>query len=111
MTAIPTALPAFLAEQNGTLPCTSASASVGPFTIGDVWYVTNIGGTEAFIAFGNANVTTTAGQTSTAQVPDGGMSVPPGVVLTLRADSASTYVAGITASGTTVLRISRGSGV
>lgn len=112
MSLIPTALPAFYPESNSTLACGTATGTtallLGPS--GDSLVLSNDGGATAFLAFGSGTVTVVAGGAVNA-TSDGGMALLPGAVVTVRVDNAFTHVAGITAAGTTTVRISRGSGV
>lgn len=114
MATIPTALPAFYAEQTSTLACTTTSGSspVQLGTVGDTLALRNDGSVTVFLAFGNSNVTVAAGGTATAS-NDGGMPLMAGEVYHVRVDNPGSglFVAGITATGTTTVRISRGSGV
>lgn len=112
MSLIPTALPAFYPESNSTLACGTTTGTtallLGPS--GDSLVLRNDGGATAFLAFGSSTVTVVAGGAVNA-TSDGGMALLPGSVETVRVDNAFTHIAGITAAGTTIVRISRGSGV
>lgn len=116
MPAIPTSPLYFYPEQNSTLAVTATTARVALGSVGDTVIVYNDGGNNAFIAFGDATITATAGGTATAS-SDGSMCIPPGAVMTYRIDpslvqTGPVNVAGICAgAGTTTLRITRGSGV
>jgi hypothetical protein len=114
MTAIPTALPAFWPEQTTTLACTttSGSANVSLGLLGDTLLLKNEGPSTAFLIFGNEGVVATAGGAANKS-NDGAYPVLAGEISTLRVDSVGSglVVAGITASGTATVRISRGSGV
>jgi len=114
MTTIPTALPAFFPEQTTTLACTTTSGStnVSLGTVGDTLMLKNEGPSTAFVAFGNADVVATAGGTSNKS-NDGSYPVLAGEISTVRVDAngSGLNVAGITASGTATVRITRGSGV
>lgn len=115
MTAIPTNPSYFWPEQNSTLACTVASASVTLGNVGDTLLIYNDGGTNAYLVFGSSTpLVATAGGIVTS-VNDGGLCVPPGVIYTLRVDNnllqiGPVVVAGITSVGTTTVRFSRGSG-
>ena len=116
MTVIPTSPSFYYPEANSTLAVTSTTARVALGNGGDTVLIFNDGGATAFVAFGDATVTATAGGTSTA-VSDGGMWIPPGVIFAFRVGSAQMRAGGLSvaafcaASGSTTLRISRGSGV
>ena len=114
MTAIPTAFQAFYPEQTSTLACTttSGSANVVLGTVGDTLLLRNEGPSTAFLAFGNAGVVATAGGVVNA-ANDGSFPILAGEISTVRVDASGTglNVAGITAAGTAVVRITRGSGV
>jgi hypothetical protein len=114
MTAIPTAFQAFFPEQTSTLACTttSGSANVVLGTVGDTLLLRNEGPSTAFLAFGNSGVTATAGGVANAS-SDGSYPILAGEISTVRVDAVGSglNVAGITAAGTAVVRITRGSGV
>ena len=114
MTAIPTALPAFWPEQTTTLLCTTTSGAVNLALglVGDTIMIRNEGGATAFLAFGNAGVVATAGGSVNA-ASDGSYPILAGEISTVRVDNVGSglNVAGITTSGTAVVRITRGSGV
>lgn len=114
MAAIATAFPAFFPEQTSTLACTTTSGSTNVVlgTVGDKLLIQNEGPSTAFLAFGNTGVTVTAGGTVNAS-NDGGFPILPGAIIDVRVDASGSglNVAGITASGTATVRITRGSGV
>lgn len=112
MTAIPSAFAAFFPEQTSTLACTTSSASVAVGLVGDTLMLKNEGPSTAFVSFGDSGVTATAGG-STTKSSDGSYPMLAGEISTVRVDSVGQglNVAGVTASGTATLRISRGSGV
>jgi len=79
---------------------------------GDVLMIQNEGGATAFITFSAiaAGTAVTAGGAVNAAA-DGGMPILAGGIYMIRADPGLVnYIAGITAAGTTTLRITRGSG-
>lgn len=114
MAAIPTATPAFYPEQTSTLLCgtTTGSSNVILGVVGDSMLIQNEGPSTAFLAFGNAGVTATAGGAVNA-ANDGSFPVLVGAIMMLRVPDRGNglNVAGITASGTAVVRITVGSGV
>jgi len=110
MTITSTGAVFFYPESNSTLVCTTTTGNVTIGGSGDVLVIANVGTVEAFVGWGNdATPTVVAGGTITAG-STGGMSVPPGIVTTVRSVPSSNIIAGITNAGTTTLRISRGSG-
>lgn len=114
MTAIPSALPAFYPEQTSTLACTTTSGSTNVTlgSVGDTLMLKNEGPSTAFLAFGDAGVTATAGGTANKS-SDGSYPILAGEISTVRVDAVGqgVNIAGITASGTATVRITRGSGV
>lgn len=112
MSVIPTAFPAFYPETNSTLACGTGTGSTALLlgVRGDTLVLRNDGGATAFLAFGSAATTVAAGGAANA-TSDGGMALLPGEVSSVRVDNAFTHIVGITAAGTTTVRISRGSGV
>lgn len=100
----------FFTEQNGCLAVSSVSSSVAIGSAGDTLLLMNVGATLCYIRQGDSQVVATAGGVVTAAAT-GGFPVPAGAILQIRALYESTHLAAITDSGTTTLRISRGSGV
>ena len=94
---------------SSTIAVTSTSQRVA-FSDGNAEsvYIANVGTTECFIQFGNATVVATAGGSSTA-ASDGSMSIPGGFYGVISGLSQSN-IAAVTASGTTTLRVTPGTG-
>jgi len=110
MTVTTTGLNFFYPESNATLVCTGTSSNVAIGSIGDVVVISNVGTAEAFVGFvQNSAGTITASGTITAAAT-GGYSIPSGMKETIRAVQDNNFLAGITNTGTTTLRVSRGSG-
>lgn len=109
MTFSPTIPYPLSVAQTSTLGATTSSGSVALGTVGEVLLVQNDGSVTAYVALGTSAVTATAGGTAT--LADGG-SVPvlAGASMLFRAGPGVTHLAGITASGTTTIRASRGDG-
>lgn len=121
MTAVTTALEQFYPEQTSTLLCGPATGSTRVVlgTVGDTLIIRNEGPSTAFLAFGDATVTATAGGAVNA-ASDGSYPILAGEVSTVRINmgpqgmtaTGGLNVAGITAAaGSAVVRITRGSGV
>lgn len=119
MTAIKTDLDQFFPEQTSTLLCGPATGSTRVVlgTVGDTLIIRNEGPSTAFLAFGDAAVTATAGGAVNA-ANDGSYPILAGEISTVRVNvgpqgnGAPLNVAGITAAaGSAVVRITRGSGV
>lgn len=116
MTAIPTVTPYFYPEQNATIAATTTTANVQLGAVGDTLVVFNDGVVNAFLSLAAPTaVAAVAGGTATL-ANDGGFCIPPGAIYTIRIDTSligigPVFASAITASGTTTLRISRGSGV
>lgn len=87
--------------QNATISATGTTSNIQSNGCGQGVIVRNIGTTEAFIAIGTAS--NTAATTS-------GISIPGGTATFFNVSSQSIYIAGITATGTTTLRVSFGQG-
>lgn len=94
---------------NGTIAVTSTSQAIALQGAGGSVLLQNVGTTECFVAVGDSTVTATAG-TGTTDATDGSMSVPAGAIVVYSIPQTATYVAAVTAAGTTILRVSRGSG-
>jgi hypothetical protein len=94
----------------GTLAVTSSSANVQLSTCGPVVIVYNITSQEAFYAFGaTSSAAATAQTTSTAAPIAGTYSLPGNSFVTLNiSNETAAYLAAITASNTTTLRIVQG---
>jgi len=101
--------PFTLPTVNSTLAATTTSDRVALQGVGSVVRVNNVGTVEAFIAFGDSTITATAGGAAT-KASDGSGSVGAGATELFSVPLTITYAAGVTASGTTTLRLSRGEG-
>jgi hypothetical protein len=99
----------FYPEVNSTLAVTSATGRVDLTQTGDCIMLANDGYVTAYFALGDVTVTVVAGGVITAG-STGGMAILAGERLQIRMIPGQTYLAGITDSGTTTLRVSRGSG-
>ena len=95
------AVPAFTPAGNFSISVTTTSANVNTTGAGTTMRLANVSTSECFVAFGTDN--TTAATT-------GGFSMPANSQILVTVPSGTTYVAAITASGSTTLRISRGDG-
>lgn len=88
-----------------SLSCTTTSGRTALVGIGNSFVISNTGDLWAHIAFGDSSVVAT-----TAYMP-----VPPGTSITISLNDPKetewTHVAGITASGSTTIQISRGFGI
>jgi hypothetical protein len=85
-------------SSNNTLSASAVSSSVQLSSCASTTIVWNTGTAEAFLALGNSTVTATTA----------GISLPAGTYLVLNAGQAAPYLAAITASGTSALRIIQG---
>jgi hypothetical protein len=114
MSAIPTAFSQFFPEQNNTLLCTTTSGAVtlSVGQVGDTLMIKNEGPSTAFLAAGSGTFTAVAGGAVNAS-NDGSYPILAGEITTVRVDAVGSglLIAGITAAGTAVVRITRGSGV
>jgi hypothetical protein len=72
-------------------------------------YLSNVGASECFIAFGDATVTATAGGSSTS-ASDGSMAIPAGFYGVISNVGQSNIAAVCAASNTTTLRVTPGTG-
>lgn len=110
---LPWSLPPLSPASNSTIlavPVTSASVALAAGSASDsnTVQVANVGTAEAFIAFGGATVAAVA-QGAVTAASDGSTSIPAGAILAFSINNQG-YAAAITQSGTTTLRITRGSG-
>ena len=106
-----TATPFFYPEGSATLAVSNSSTSVNIGLLGDVVLVKNDGVVTAYVAFGQGSATAVAGGVATLASGTASMPVLPGEITAVRGLASVDTAAGITDSGTTVLRFSRGSGV
>jgi|GEM_PF-4557133 len=87
-----------------SLACTTTSARTALVGEGNTFCISNVGDLWGHIRFGNSSVEATTAC----------FAVPPGTSITLSLnarDAEWTHVAGITASGTTTIQITRGFGI
>lgn len=94
---------------NATLGVTTVTGGVTLSGTGTSVMISNVTSVEAFVALGGSKVTVAAGGTKTS-ADDGGLSVPGNVTVIYTLPPDATTLAGITASGTTTLRLNRGDG-
>lgn len=94
------AVPAFSPGGNFSISVTTSSARVNVTGEGTTLRLANVSTVECFVAFG--------GSTVTAAATD--FSMPANTQVFVTVPSGTSYVAAITASGATTLRISRGDG-
>ena len=102
----------FRSTDNATVAVTNSTGNVALTGQGSDFEFKNTGSVEAFVNVGaSSSVTATAGGALTAD-KDGSQSVPAGAILVYSFPNcgATPYVAAITATGTTTLRVSQGFG-
>ena len=93
----------------GTLAVTTSSSNVQLSACGPVVIVYNITSQEAFYALGAASSTAATAQTSSTSAPAANTySIPGNDFVTLNANNQTPYLAAITATSTTTLRIVQG---
>lgn len=95
----------------GTLAVTGSSANVQLSTCGPVIIIYNITSQEAFYAYGTTSTTAATAQTSSTATPIAGTYSLPGnsfITLNIGNLAAGVYLAAITATSTTTLRIVQG---
>ena len=97
------------ANVNATLGVSTVTGNVALTGTGTVLRIANMSTVEAFVALGASTVTVAAGG-SKSSADDGGFSIPGATVTFMTLPPDATTIAGITASGTTTLRLNRGDG-
>ena len=102
----------FSPSSNSTIAATTAGTdNVAIPGTGDVLVISNEGAATVFVALGtSSSVTATAGGSSTASAT-GDYAVLPGAIVTILVAKTITYAAAVSASGTCIVRLARGSGV
>ena len=104
------AIPFPIPDVNGTIAVTSTSQAIALQGAGGSILLQNVGTTECFVKVGASTVTAKAGGAATLAA-DGSMSIPGGAIVVYSIPQTATHIAAICAgSGTTTLRVSRGSG-
>ena len=97
---------------NSTIAATTAGTdNVAIPGTGEVLTISNEGPVTVFVALGtSSSVTATAGGSVTASAT-GDYAVPAGAIVTILVAKTITYAAAVSASGTCIVRLARGSGV
>lgn len=106
-----TGLQYFFPEVSSTLAVTNASANVNIGSVGEHIVLYNDGFQTAYFQIGLASVVAVAGGVATVAAGTVSAAIPQGQRINIRVPEGLFFLAGITDTGTTTLRISRGSGV
>ena len=96
--------------QNSTLAATTSSANVALGALGEALLVQNDGSVTVFVALGTSSGVTAVTGGSTTVSDAGSVPILAGKSILLRCAPGVTHLAGITLSGTSVIRASRGDG-
>lgn len=96
--------------QTTTVAATTVSNAVALGTFGEVLLVQNDGSVTAFFALGTSVSTTAVAGGVASASSDGSIPILAGSSMLFRAAPGITYIAAVTAAGSTTLRVSRGDG-
>lgn len=101
----------FAPTANGSILATNVSQSIAIGGYGNTFQFQNAGTAEVFVEVGGASVVAVAGGAITA-ASDGSLAIQPGycVVYDYPGLALPLYVAAVTASGSSLVRVSRGRG-